>query len=496
MRVHRLLVCVALAFLFITPNLTFASQASANRQAPGQAVRIGEINVGRLPPIQASLSGSGKIIPNFVSSVQASTESVVSASSTTAPSSGVSVTSNLDGVFGGAPNQCGCTPPDTNLGVGTRHVFEVVNIAGIIYLKNGALARSTFSLADFFKVSASSLIGDPEVMFDSGSGRWFVSSIVAPNNIEFAVSTSDDATGGYVLYTVLGGSSFPDQPFIGTNDDKFVISVNAFTTKFLGAEFWVLNKAELVNGATSVDFVTFGPDPTLFSAHPARHLTSSTNFYLVSVAFGSATAATLLTVTGAPPGPVSVFSNSFAVNPISNPPRATQPTTGTKLVTNDDRVLSATWESNVLWFSLTDSCVPNGDAKIRSCARLIEITTNGTGSPTKVQDFDYAVANTYLFYPAVSLSHGKLVLVFGETSSTIFPSLSVTGRNPTDPANSLQNVVTIRSGTANDESTRYGDYFGAATDPTGTSTFWVAGEYRVDEIFQNWSTAIAQVQIA
>jgi hypothetical protein len=30
----------------------------------------------------------------------------------------------------------------------------------------------------------------------------------------------------------------------------------------------------------------------------------------------------------------------------------------------------------------------------------------------------------------------------------------------------------------------------------GTSTFWVAGEYRVDEIFQNWSTAIAQVQIA
>jgi hypothetical protein len=202
-----------------------------------------------------------------------------------------------------------------------------------------------------------------------------------------------------------------------------------------------------------------------------------------------------LTVTGVPPGPVSVASNSFAVNPISNPPRATQPTTGTKLVTNDDRVLSAAWESNVLWFSLTDSCVPSGDAKIRSCARLIEITTAGTGSPTKVQDFDYAATNSYLFYPAVSLSVGKLVVVFGETSSTIFPSLLVTGRSPADPLNTLQNVVTIRSGTANDESTRYGDYFGAATDPMGTSTFWVAGEYRVDEMFQNWSTAIAQVQI-
>jgi hypothetical protein len=186
----------------------------------------------------------------------------------------------LDGVFGGAPNQCGCTPPDTNVGVGTQHVFEVVNIAGIIYLKNGVLARSTFSLADFFKVSVSSFIGDPEVMFDASSGRWFVSSIVAPNNVEFAVSTSDDATGSYILYTVLGGSSFPDQPFIGTNNDKFVISVNAFTTRFLGAEFWVLNKAELVRGASSVHFVTFGPDPSLFSAHPARHLSSTDNFYL------------------------------------------------------------------------------------------------------------------------------------------------------------------------------------------------------------------------
>ena len=497
MRVPVFVVCLAVGFLLITPNLAFASQAPVNRLAPGQAVRIGQVDVRGLPSIQASLVGSGRIIPNFGVSVQAGVSiPMVTGISATAPSSGVSVTSTLDGVFGGAPNQCGCTPPDTNLGVGTRHVFEVVNIAGIIYLKNGILARSTFSLADFFKVSVSAMIGDPEVMFDAASGRWFVSSLVAPNNIEFAVSTSDDAAGSYVLYTLFGGSSFPDQPFIGTNNDKFVISANAFTTKFLGAEFWVLNKDELVNGASPVDFVTVGPDPTLFSAHPARHLTSSTNFYLVSVAFGSATAATLLTVSGVPPGPVSVASNGFAVNPISNPPRATQPTTGTKLMTNDDRVLSAAWESNVLWFSLTDSCVPNGDAKIRSCARLIEITTSRAGGPTKVQDFDYALANTYLFYPAVSLSLGKLVLVIGETSSTIFPSLAVTGRNPTDPANTLQNAVTIRSGTANDESTRYGDYFGAATDPMGTSTFWVAGEYRVDEIFQDWSTAIAQVQIA
>ncbi len=370
----------------------------------------------------------------------------------------------------------------------------VANIAGIIYLKNGAIARSTFSLADFFNVPVASEIGDPEVMFDAASGRWFASSIVAPNNVEFAVSTSDDPTGTFNLYTVSGGSSFPDQPFIGTNNDKFVISVNAFTNHFLGAEFWVFSKAELVNGASSVDFVQFGPVAGLFSAHPARHLSSTTNFYLVSVAFGSATSATLLTVTGVPPGPVSVATTSIPVNPINNPPKATQPTTGIKLNTNDDRVLSAVWESNTLWFSSNDGCVPNGDAKIRSCVRLIELSTSGS-SATKLQDFDYAVANTYLFYPAVSLSQGKLVLVFGETSQMVFPSLLVTGRLPTDPAKTLAGAVVIKAGTANDESTRYGDYFGAATDPAGGS-FWVTGEYRVSEIFQNWSNAIAQVQIS
>ena len=157
--------------------------------------------------------------------------------------------------------------------------------------------------------------------------------------------------------------------------------------------------------------------------------------------------------------------------------------------------MSAVWESGVLWFSLTDTCQPSGDAKLRSCVRLIEIATVGTGAPSKLQDFDYGIANSYLFYPAVSLSNSKLVLVFGESSATVFPSLLVTGRLPTDPANTLQNAVIVRAGTANDESTRYGDYFGAVTDPSGGS-FWVAGEYRVDEIFQNWSTAIAQVQIS
>jgi len=494
LRKFRIIMCLAISLLLAVPFSVHAAQTSS--PFAGFTHQVGQVNVRNLPPAQIGAQISPRTIPNFALPDQTSVTSLsANAGSVTFSSSGVIVSSTFNGVFGGAPNPCGCTPPDPNLGVGPRHVFMTANIAGIIYLKDGTIAKNTFSLSDFFNVPLNSLIGDPEVMFDAASGRWFVSSIVAPNNVEFAVSTSDDPTGTFVLYYVSRGSIFPDQPFIGTNNDKFVISVNAFTTHaFVGALFWVFNKAELVNGAATVNFVAVGPNPSLFSTHPARHLTSTTTFYLVSVAFGSANSATLLAVTGVPPGSISVATNSIAVSPISNPPKATQATTGTKLNTNDDRVLSAVWESGVLWFSLTDSCVPSGDAKIRSCARLVELTTSGT-TPTKVQDFDYGLPETYLFYPAVSLSNGKLVLVFGESSSTIFPSLLVTGRLPTDPANTLQSAVLVRAGTTDDESTRYGDYFGAATDPSGGS-FWVTGEYRVDETFQNWSTAIAQVQVA
>jgi hypothetical protein len=134
--------------------------------------------------------------------------------------------------------------------------------------------------------------------------------------------------------------------------------------------------------------------------------------------------------------------------------------------------------------------------KTRSCARLIEIATSGTSSPTKLQDFDFGIQDNYIFYPAVSLSQGKLVVVYGQSSSTMDPSLLVTGQLPTDPANTLLPSVTLRSGTAPDKSTRYGDYFSAATDPSAASTFWVTGEYRVDSTFQNWSTAIGEVTIA
>ncbi len=508
-----------LTFIFNTIPAQ-AKQPTNTDLTSGEIYLIGQVDVRNLPEASGTALGNNNIQPVHHVNPQAFAQEKAQADShgfvppgqskkvIVSPSTASNIVSSnliLEGAPGNLPNPCGCSPSDANVGVGTNHVFEMVNLAGIIYHKDGTLARGTFALSNFFGLPTSSM-SDPEILYDAGSGRWFASVMDMPNGrVRFAVSTSGDPTGTWKLYSTPASSNLPDQPFIGVSDDKFVISANDFAggSTFIGAQYWIINKAKLVAAARKIPYYTNNPNPTFASVHPAQHLGSSSGqFYMVSIyPDGTASSATLFTVGGVPGvSTVTVTRNSFTINPISSPPSAVQPSTSQTLDTNDDRVLSAVWENNNLWFSANDACTLNGDTATRSCARLIQITTSGTSPPTKVQDFDYASSGQYFFYPAVSLSQGQLVVVYGLSSSVVYPSLLVTGRTPSDSPNTLQTPLTIRSGTASDTSTlvtpaRYGDYFGAATDPTpsASSTFWVAGEYRVSSGFQYWNTAIAQV---
>ncbi len=511
--------CLLFVFLLATPAFIATPQASSEESlTPGKARLVHQVTVRDLPSAASDTASLAHKVPFLVPDpaafsqakvaseapgfVPAGQDQKVLAATTTGPLT-VSSDPSLGGAPGGSPNPCSCSPPDVNVGVGPSHVFETVNLAGIIYFTTGAVAKSTFALSDFFGIPTSSM-SDPQVFYDPMSKVWFASVIDIPNNrVQFAVSTGSDPTGTWNVYSfVSAGSYLPDQPFIGASDDKFVITANDFlcvgTCRYKGAQFWVLNKAQLVSGALTVDYVTSAPSTSYFSVQPARHLNSPLGlFYMVSVGVGSTSTGNLRILTGTPPGPVTVTTYSFSINPLSSPPDAEQPGSNTLLATNDDRVLSAVWNSNTLWFSAGDSCVPAGDSATRSCPRLIQLTTSGTSAPTKVSDFDYASNGNYLFYPAVSLdSANDLVAVYGLSSSSTYPSLYATGRLPSDSVNTVETPALLASGSDIDTSTRYGDYFGAATDPSSASTFWVAGEFRISSTFQGWSTAIAKVSLS
>ena len=402
-------------------------------------------------------------------------------------------------VFGAnGPHRNEVAPPDVQVAAGPRHVVEMVNIVGRIWTKDGNTVQ-TFSLDTFFGVPSTDFISDPKVRFDAPSARWFASiTDINTSKVLLAVSTSDDPTGSWHTHSFTASASCADQPLLGVSDDKVILSANDFSScttdnaPFVGVEYWIINKGDLVTGATP-RFQRFGPDSSIFSLQPADGI-GSTTAYLASAGSGPANTLTVRAVSGVPPAPLSIVTRDLSIRPTVQPPGASQPDTILLLDASDARIQDALWEAGHLWVALGDACIPTGDILTRSCIRLIDVDTL---SLTVVQDFDFGIDGKYVFYPAVRTDEdGRLTVVFGSSSSTDYPGAMIATRAPSDPPGVIGSPVLIQSGTASETTAcstttcRYGDYFGAARDPSDPGVVWVAAEYGRPA---GWGTSVAAI---
>lgn len=400
------------------------------------------------------------------------------------------------------------TPPDVQVAAGPNNVMEMVNLEGQIWDKNGNVQEGPFDLATFFG-TGSDMVSDPKVIYDSQSGRWFTSiTDISSSNVIVAVSSTSDATGGYCIYNIPGPSfSILDQPIIGTSNDKFVVSVNDFssiTQQFGGAQFWVLNKSDMLNCA-GANYVTKTFN-NYFSIHPVQSITGTETQYMVSASQNNAESyISLFSVNGVPPNPVSFLINNLQVSSISTPPSAVQEGSLFQLDTGDYRIQDAQWDNGILWLAHNNSCIPRGDTAARSCLHLVQINT---GTMSVLQDFNIGVAGKYLFYPAIrETSAGNLVMVYGLSSASDYPSIDVTEQTATEPANSIMPPTTLQQGNGpvsiffgclGSAACRYGDYFGAGVDPSDPQKVWVAGEYGSGNLDftglgETWATKIGSI---
>jgi hypothetical protein len=392
----------------------------------------------------------------------------------------------------------GWIPPDVQLGTGPSYVVEFVNNAGEIWTKSGQSVNS-FSLNNFFLTSAS-YYGDPKILYDLVSGRWFATlSIFYSGVVDLAVSASSDPTGSWNVYSIpFPGGHCSDQPILGVSNDKVAISVNDFSTScgsFIGAEYDILNKGDLLSGV-SIHYSDFGPFFSEFSVHPVQSLSSTSTLYMVSDIWYGGSALYLFAVSGVPPSTVAVSVITLSIIPTNFPPGGVQPGSSSTINVDDGRVLDAAWFRGSLWLSLTDACQPAGDSSVRSCARLIEVNT---GSDFVSQDFDIGSSQTYLFYPALRIDGtGGVDVIFGYSSLYNYPSFALTGQTPQDSPNTVEPPLYYALGTASDNSGRYGDYFGAAVDPSDTTIVWTAGEYGSTNCFitcsYQWATFITSMK--
>jgi uncharacterized membrane protein len=382
----------------------------------------------------------------------------------------------------------------------------MVNMQGEIFSKQGTPIQS-FRLNSFFHVPSDN-VSDPRVLFDQSSGRWFASIVTSRNanfnsgNVSIAVSTSNDPTGSWNIYVIPLSLSnrLPDQPVLGLSDDKLVVSVNTYDggIVFLGAEYWVMNKSEMVAGAARIDTTSFGPDVSLASVHPVQSLSSTPTLYLVStgtldLGFNAPSLVKLISITGVPPATLSLQFYSLPISTINGPING-------GVATNDFRVEDAAWFQGKLWLTTNSVCTPTGDTTGRACIRLTELDTT---VPKVLQDFDFCTVGTNCYYGALRFdSQGSLALVYGFSTSNAFPSIAVTGQTVSDPVNTLRQPQTLVSGTATDTSGRYGDYFGASVDPVDQTLIWVNGEYHNNATGNCpgsgncWSTFIGSMRVS
>jgi len=258
---------------------------------------------------------------------------------------------------------------------------------------------------------------------------------------------------------------------------------------FIGAEFWVMNKSQMIAGS-SPDYVDFGPYSDYFSIYPVSNLQPTSTQYMVSVDPGVTGSFVLFSIAGHTSGTVSVTNVTYSIKSSGPTLAGIQPGTTARIDTGDGRILSAIWYNSKLWFAFDDSSVPTGDTRSRSSFRLVQLDTN---SKIVLQDFEVNSAGVYYFYPALTFDDsGNLLVLFGFSSTSDYPGLMVTAQTTSDPPNTYQTPRIVFAGTGPEKSGRYGDYFGAAVDPSNPLTVWAAGQYGTAN---GWATRIISASV-
>jgi hypothetical protein len=118
---------------------------------------------------------------------------------------------------------------------------------------------------------------------------------------------------------------------------------------------------------------------------------------------------------------------------------------------------------------------------------------NPAGTPSVFQQSTFSPDSNYRWMGSIAQDkQGNMALGYSESSSSMYPSISYTGRLVTDPVNTMQAEASMQAGTGsqNGRLERWGDYSGMSIDPTDDCTFWYTTEYIKTTGSFNWSTRV------
>ncbi|MBE2220519.1 MAG: hypothetical protein IAF02_03210 [Anaerolineae bacterium] len=410
-------------------------------------------------------------------------------------------------------------PPDPDIMVGKDHVVVGVNTSFQIFDKSGNSLVGPTLYEDFWGSncatgSATVVMFDPYSAYDEENGRYVLGITAYDTAVNggdngwacIAVSQTDSATGSWYLYSFdgnPGGGSdyFFDYPHIGVGQDALYLGSNMFGASFVRNHIFAFQKDVMYAGGAA-NFAKIDVGSSNFTLQPAKLKGYATGgwptnpnepHYFVDSQYGN-NQNTLTVWAFSNPwsspsltsvGNVTVSSYSLPVN---------QPQLGGSTIQgNDNRLLDVEYWGGKLWATHTIGCNPGGGTV--NCVRWYEINMS-SGSPSLVQQGTFATSSQYNSFPDLGVNAcGDMLVGYTKTSSSIYPSVYVAGREAGDPAGQLKNETLVHAGeavyTAYDTvPRRWGDYTGMALDPDGR-TFWYVGEYSRNQATARWSTWVS-----
>jgi hypothetical protein len=438
-------------------------------------------------------------------------------------------TSNLV-TFNGISSD-GWYPPDPNASVGATQIVEIVNIVFEVFTKTGTSVLGPSDVSSLFSgfggecdPASSPYNFDPVVLYDKAAGRWVITIGAAPNNNSpttqcIAISTTSDATGSYHRYA-FSSSYFNDYPKFGVWADGYYGSYNLFSGgvdgSLVGALVCSYNRTAMLAGETATNMaVCFQRSTSDFTLLPADidgltppasgepefflELTGNYRLYKFHVDFTTPSNSTFT-------GPTSLsLGGGYGEACGGNVACIPQEATTQDLDSLGDRLMHRLAYRN---FGTYELLAGNSSVTVGSS---IGITWFEVYDPNSSTPYAYD-AGTYLpdsndrWMASVAMDQfGNTALGYSASSSSLYPSIRMTGKGPGDSKNVMEAETSLFTGGGaqiplsgcSPCDPRWGDYTSMAIDPTDDETFVYTNEYYQSTSSGDlWTTGIAVFKLS
>jgi len=437
------------------------------------------------------------------------------------------------GTFEGIGNRNGVLPPDPSGDIGPNHYVQMVNLSFAVYDRNGntliAPADNRTIWAGFGGPCQTRNDGDPIVQYDHLADRWMVSQFALPNfpNGPFyqcvAVSQTEDPTGAWHRYEfTIHQTKLNDYPKFGVWPDGYYMSINQFNCNVVrcswaGQGVATFERTAMLAGAPArmvyFDLASTdlnlggmlpadldGPAPLAGTPNPFVQVDDDgwgysgdqLQIWQFHVDWSNTGASSFTHVGNLPTASFNSNMCNYSRNCIPQPG-------GTKVDAISDRLM---YRLQYRDFGSHQTLVTNhtvdANGSDRAGVRWYELRNTG-GGWSIFQQGTYAPDTHNRWMGSVAMNGlGDIALGYSKSSTSVYPSVVVTGRFDGDSAGSMtQSEVTIVNGSGyqTHSAGRWGDYSQMSVDPVDDCTFWYTQEYYATSGSAPWRTRIGSVKL-